>query len=252
VSTTLWKRFTEAAHPRKPKGSAQGGEFVPKKLLTHLNSLATKDSRWLMKDDYGDVVNSVTLDNFTFKLKEPEMAALDLYAYQGAENLNPFLRGKRTDYRVSPSEAKQTVATMDSIFQQKAVATSKTTVAFRGLVLPAAKELKPGAILKDKGYTSVTLSPGVAENFTIDHPDADSISAVVVVRMPRGTRVIPTLLTRAGQDMMEHELILPRNTRMRITKVQILPDTKVNSVLNDLRGGRDLQRPVRVYHAELV
>jgi hypothetical protein len=74
-------------------------------------------------------------------------------------------------------------------------------------------ELKPGAIITDKGYMSTTRKAGVAAGF------AGTNGYGLKITVPKGASLMPvkSISQHAGED----EFLLPRNSRLRVIRVDL-------------------------------
>lgn len=126
-----------------------------------------------------------------------------------------------------PTSANATaVKMMDTAFNKASVRLTEPATVHRGMVVEAdesafdleASMFRKGKVVTDKAYVSTSIEPGTAEAFTrtgMDPGYEGLVPVYVTVHLPKGTRVL------AG-SWNEHELILDRGRKMRIT------DTSVN------------------------
>jgi len=87
---------------------------------------------------------------------------------------------------------------------------------------------KVGDIITDKGFSSTTTSPRTAASFVKQEFDPDSVGtfeqadrpagAIMHINMPAGSKGLPV------PDSSEQELLLPRNSKYRIDKIDQNPD----------------------------
>jgi hypothetical protein len=223
VEEPTTKTFTPSEHPRAPAGTAQGGEFLPK-VVDRLRQ-TSPDSVQLGAAGYGEVVPGDVMKGFVASLGPEERWALKMYTSSNYREINPWMRaGRPADYPqgvMDVSELKANTTILERMFTTHAVATNREVVAFRGLKLKPGQELRPGTVLEDKAFISTTLDPNVARDFaeplTFKHPIAPTVMAL---KIPRGTPVIPTQFADGGVTLVEHELILPPGTKVRITQIE--------------------------------
>ncbi len=93
---------------------------------------------------------------------------------------------------------------------------------FRGMVLQGPPQV--GTILADRGYVSTSTDLQIAAQHhraAVIGRDPGSVAVVSIV-VPRGTRVasMPHVLRMGRMDDREKEILLPRNSRFQIRKVE--------------------------------
>lgn len=169
----------------------------------------------------GKVYNGLTLDEAPSKwskwakgLEKSERDALINYQTEPFDNaptdytkINGHLRGK--DKR--PSKATRAAITqLDKALDKSRI--PEDTVVYRGFpasVLGDDPERLVGSTIKDKGYTSTSLSKQVAGQFG---------KVSTEIRIPKGAKGGLLDSLKSGKDP-EYELLLPRNSEFRILAV---------------------------------
>lgn len=128
-------------------------------------------------------------------------AAVNDYTAQDYNQINGALR-----HGTPTGPVKQQIAAIDRAFTYAPSVEADVTL-FRGTQLPAGVTPTPGAVLSDKGFLSVSGSESAAARFA-ERGDG----WLLRIQTPRGTSGIPI-------PGSEQELILARNTKLRVTAV---------------------------------
>jgi hypothetical protein len=140
-------------------------------------------------------------------LDAPAKKAIKGYTGNDFYDLNIALRKGRT-----PDLARQ----IDRAFEQ-VTPTTKPAVLYRGITsvarLPGGKELRPGRILADKGFSSTTARRTVGEAF------ADNGGDLLELEIPPGARLIDVNRAVGSLNAHEAEILPPRNSRFVILEV---------------------------------
>jgi hypothetical protein len=152
---------------------------------------------------------------FAAKLTPIETQVSNGYGVFG-EVVNGALRAGRPP---SSADEKAAIGALDSaIRKSKAPA---DMIVYRGIHSdrdPMAK-LKPGVVIRDKGYVSTTGSRDIAAEFAHrEHTgklDPSSTSVIVRIKVPKGHPAAPIPSTYR----FEHEYLLPRGSKFKITSV---------------------------------
>lgn len=129
------------------------------------------------------------------------------YAGAAAFSINRGLR-KNNLHPVSDKKFIDSIKELDSSIASSAPL-EKDTALFRGSSLDGAdffKELKPGDVFGDPGYTSTSVSE--------EYMKTSNSTVHIRIRAPKGTRAAPI----ATDQDHEQEMLLPRGSRFRVEK----------------------------------
>jgi hypothetical protein len=149
---------------------------------------------WIHVGGYGDhpTAHLVSHSGVT-----PEEAAAVKEHAASSYGLNGALR-----HGLSTDSQRERVRLIDSAIGKSA--TTRDLTVHRGLSAGHAASLKPGAVVSDKAFGSVTTDPRVADMYG---------DKVMQIHLPAGTNAVP-----GGRR--EQELILPRGTAVRVDRVE--------------------------------
>lgn len=139
---------------------------------------------------------------------------------------------------------------------------TKPTVVYRGVNLQNMNDpynmafyrnLKPGDLIYDPAFSSTSIDENTARNWAAQFDDA-----VLIIRLPAGTKVINPIATwQYGVSEMdthshapgEKELLLPRNTTFKVIEnqgkwieVEVVLDNKNSNSINARSGGTELSK----------
>lgn len=144
-------------------------------------------------------------------LSAAETKALRDYSGEGYKTINKSLR---QDGPLS-SHDRQTVEHLDTAIQ-KAGPLQENLSVFRSMPAGVLSSVKVGETYTDKGFMSTTMTREVAQR------DWSTSSygqhALVTIEVPKGASGAPLMKHSKNSD--EHEFLLPRGSRMEITKKQ--------------------------------
>jgi len=124
--------------------------------------------------------------------------------------VNAYLRGDRS---VSSSDVKSIISGIDKALQ--GTSTMSDGVVFRGVPASAFDELKVGKVLTDPGYMSTSVNPSSALAFA----SYEDEGVVLRLTVPAGSRALAVDGLNTDSVLGESEIILPRGTSMKITKI---------------------------------
>lgn len=161
---------------------------------------------------------------------EAEGAALHDYKGGRYIAINDFARTGKL-YEGSPfasvEEAERTIAALDRAAARQTIAESKVVYrgigeGSRGAERGIVGELKPGSIIEDPGYSSVSTERSIGLGYAKHKPDP----VLLEIEMPAGSKyaAIP------DENMSEAEMLLPRRSRFEVL-----------SVRNEHVDGRDIR-----------
>jgi hypothetical protein len=147
------------------------------------------------------------------KLTAAEEDVIDDYSGMGYASINgqargivPFINPRMAHLHPDPAKVAAQIATLDG-----AIAKGKLTVAktlYRGTQLSVLGDLAVGTVFRDSGFLSTSRSKSVTNNF--------GHGALLRIKAPKGTRASDVTHHSGGH---EQEILLGRNTGLRITKV---------------------------------
>lgn len=158
-----------------------------------------------MEDKFGDLgPDPESLSATTAALAPEEKLAVKFYSGPGFNPLNGGLRrGERLAPQVDFYRQRLDGALSKSV-------TKKSATVFRGMrsypSFPG--HFNPGSTLTDAGYMSTAVSDGPPENYKAD--------VMLEIDVPKGAHALDMHGARLTHHAEEHELLLPRNTQLRI------------------------------------
>lgn len=173
-------------------------------------------------------VDSMSPDEFTSWSKQynnqaewstKEVNSISKYASADYHNINGVLRGDQ-DEIYDPSGGKKDIKQLDSSMKNKL---KSDTTLYRGIGL--SKAPKVGQVIKDKGYSSTTLNAGKGAKFAksgVDFYSGEGSRTPIVLKInaKKGQKsIIPIVTGVKSVNSKEQEVILPRDTSMKVTKI---------------------------------
>lgn len=134
-------------------------------------------------------------------------------AYLGAEyvSINGGLRGQRP---LNPATSMH-ISNIDRAFERDGLTLQEDQMVRRGSGLPPGVTYQAGAFAVEPGYTSTTIDPMTAQDFS-NNEWGTALSKDIWqfdIRVPKGTRVLP------AENPLQSEVILARNTKYRVVSV---------------------------------
>ena len=148
------------------------------------------------------------------KLLSPnEKQVLQNYKEFGSRPINLLLRNGIliSGSPTSEEELKQQILTMDKAFQ-KVPLTSENMFLFRGIrsdtKIYEHLDANIGRIFTDNGFLSTTSNANIAQKF----------GKLILIKIPKGTKVIPLDFAAGTSSQKEEEILLPRNSRFKVSK----------------------------------
>jgi hypothetical protein len=150
------------------------------------------------------------------RMTNDEKQSLHWYQSAGHDRINAELRGSakiRDQYTFD-----RTVGNIDGIMKRSKL--NRDVTVYRGVLRETdhaqaeIARMKPGAIIRDRGYVSTTINPAVAKRFGSD-------DVHIRIRVPKGTHAIympkarPLSMVSRGKHN-EYELLLARNLNYRV------------------------------------
>ena len=215
--------------PAAPSPNPHGGEFASK--------FASKSNPHQERaKSYNDAktVHMDALNNMVPLTSEQKQAVKDYASTGGFYNaLANKLRGTsiRSNWRGAPPKPEAVDAAIkhldDAIAKQKP--STKETVLYRGISLDdmgyegrdgqevRVRFAKEVGTIKDNSYTSMTTDKVIAEGFGTQGANY----ATLRIRIPKGTRTLPIAGggNHSGEQFEEREMLLPRQSKIRIISV---------------------------------
>ena len=168
------------------------------------------------------------------KLTDKEKEALDVYAGgtetkkrwgfpEDAEAYQEINTYHRTGEALiaGDEEVEEVSKYLDAALEKNTLA-EKTTV-YRGIdeeFMPGADEIKPGETFTEYGYMSTTRDKSVAEQY----PVGGGAGTILEIELPAGAHAVDLNQYDTGDD---DEILLPRNTKLKILKVEKSGKTKI-------------------------
>jgi hypothetical protein len=202
-----------AANPKTPKPAGK----QPPKWTEQRRQPGVDDDGYMdyaSMDDSASTAKAKKLSNaHTKALSNEQKTSVTTYTGSDYSKIN---RGLRSD---NPSpEYEAVTAHMDNAINQSEL--PENTVLYRGMYVDdkLAKKIKPGKTITDKAYWSTSLSHPVADGFT-----NEANGAVMRIKAPKGQRGLA--VESISNFPQEKEILLPRNTKYKITSVFQDPDT---------------------------
>lgn len=152
-------------------------------------------------------------------LSIPQKATASHYQGNGYITMNGHLRQGKYE---SP-EVKESIAILDSVMKTAAKTQESVTV-YRGLAkLP--EGLKSGSVFIDKGYVSTSTDKGAADK--IAREAKDDIPIVMQIKIPKGKPALSMEhATGKTKYSTEREVLLPRNAKFKIERLEYMPGDK--------------------------
>ena len=151
------------------------------------------------KEAYGSWKDSLTKDELQ-TVKD----------YQQTSDVNHVLRTGNPAGDYDQDSANEMAAKMDSIID-KAVLKEAVTV-YRGVPGHVAEGWNVGSVIRDKGFTSTTLSEEQSQIYAVDTLKHKAVT--LEITLPKGSHAV---YAGAVQKSPDQEMILPRNASIKIT-----------------------------------
>jgi hypothetical protein len=138
-------------------------------------------------------------------------------------------------YTEDELKAMETINNMDDYFDSQGSILDNDTTVFRGVTLNVLDKFIEANEWIDNGYTSTSLNPLIAENFTYTKKVIDGVTmeygkqkrpALLKMKLKRGMRVL-SLPCAEDEFCIETELTLPRGCKFRIASYD-----KKNNIYN--------------------
>lgn len=153
-------------------------------------------------------------------LSDEEKNVVKFYSEGGYYGINNVLRGVAG----SPmnEEKKRNIELLDAVMSKTSL--PEPTTAYRGVFNKTMKSWKVGSVIEDEGYMSTTLDSNLLTSFNKKR------MTELIINVPKGHQGIyvdalvskersDTAKTQGGGPGTESELLLPRKTKLRVTKV---------------------------------
>jgi hypothetical protein len=147
------------------------------------------------------------------------MTGTEAKAVLDYQSSSGFLNGKLRSDQPLGASATEGVKNLDSAFS-KCPPLAEDITTYRGL--PGGIKLKlveggVGTVIQDKGYVSTSKNKHTAESF--------GNGSYLYITSPKGTKVLDLNATLKQKSLHkgEHEVLLPRGTRFKVTKIELPP-----------------------------
>lgn len=158
----------------------------------------------------------------------PEENARNLEKYAGLEKDRKFIFGRGGKVDTSGHEARTVsdeIGKIDDAIRRSRV--NRDAVVYRTINDPGGRitsSLEPGSTFVEHGYASTSANPNFADEFVpqVGHNVQYKLSDRVDfhIKLPAGSHAAPMANEAAGYKSVEEEMLLPRGTRFRVTKVE--------------------------------
>jgi len=147
------------------------------------------------------------------KVAKEHIEDVKYYQRNGYIGINNVLR--RGGGEVPTGDLGKTVAALDESLRQAAPLKESVTV-FRGMATMP-EGLTEGAVIADKAFVSTTASSKVVKDFL----GKSDTPVEMRITLPKGERVLSMVhATGVKKFAKEQEILLPRNTKFRVSKVE--------------------------------
>jgi hypothetical protein len=148
------------------------------------------------------------------RLSTAERFAVDDYSTTHYSDMNNVARGKFVNpkYQAQIDAAKERIALVDAAIAKGTLARPATLYRGTNVDVLGGKLPAVGTTFSDKGFLSTSTSRGVAQSFQ----SASGGGVVLRIAAPRGARAVDVSHVSGG---LEHEVLLPRNAKLRVTGV---------------------------------
>jgi hypothetical protein len=136
--------------------------------------------------------------------------ALEYYRSYGYKKINEFLTGVK-DQKIVDRSTIAKINLLDELMKHTEL--PHDMILYRGVHrFRALEKLKVGGVLENSSFISTSIDPMVAANFNSEH--------VFVIRVHKGTKGFYMNAFNAFDHADEHEVLLPRNTRFRVIRIE--------------------------------
>jgi hypothetical protein len=170
----------------------------------------TQANKWLAKNPF------INKGLITYS----DELAVEAYQNNDYSETNRYLRGLKKKTELNDSdETEQLIKRLDNLVSNSVVPVTLET--YRGIRGEFADQLynlydqgklKPGSVMRDKAYVSVSLNKYSAMGF------AGSAGVLVSVTVPKGTKALNPQAV-SGLDKNEQEVMLGRDQKLQITEI---------------------------------
>lgn len=196
-----------AIKTKKPKKSISGSSNIEKNKRNVIADDLRKRSR---KFEIGELKPYQKEKGLSREFMRTETGgAFGWYQNAGFQDINSYLRSGNWDkLRSQESEITTAINLMDDHFQKSKIPEPLTV--FRGI--SGKMNVKPGQIVKDKGYCSTSLSEISAGGFGTDVNENNTYMKIFMEKKSKAV-IMPNY-------QGEHEVLLPRNAILEVVKVE--------------------------------
>lgn len=195
------KDFDESEHTRVGRGYSEGGQFSESRYGRTLSreEQAKLEPRWEVFANKKD--------------RERRKQAVRSWMGGNYEEINDALRNSH--WQTGPEQ--RNIRMLNDVFDRASHELPYSIRVYRGVSTNHEfADVKEGDIVSDKGFNSTATDRSFAKEFVKNMPNR----ALVQITVPKGRRVFsPVVSGDEGMfDDNESEILLPRDTRYRITK----------------------------------
>jgi hypothetical protein len=204
--------------PRDDDGKWTDGGVDPETGMGKVNLKTKKESKVL---DYGygkdefEIREDIFATYGDVEYTTDEDGAIHNYTGSGYQLINELLRhGKPEDDDNEFEEEEESIEYLKKAARKTKLKTD--TILYRGSGFD--EEILVGSTIRDKGFSSTSLRPEVAEEFTSSDHNADKeFKYVMRIKAPKGTNGI--FPATAEVSSTENEFILPPNAGFKVVKI---------------------------------
>ena len=206
---------------RVPSGSSEGGQFGSVGGMPAASVSPLEGDSGALTSGSGERIEPVRLTSSKAiseyaqkhfpagnEFDAEEVAGLNRYAGSTFSRVNNGLRANAGD--IEKVQAKKTVAALDKAIQRGTV--PEDVVVYRGINSSTlANKFSVGDEFQDHGFVSTSLDKKIGEKFGKE--------AVLEITVPKDAKALAFDSIYKGGHMDEHELLLPRGSKFRVTDV---------------------------------
>lgn len=195
-------------------------------LPSSLASWATKQARRLTDDEQTVLLDYADEGHFNINLYLRHAGNVATMKKASSSYTAPGIRGSAPKVAAHLAQMHSAAQVLDGIFRKFPLPTK--VVVYRGtdsrLPIFAKPKTLVGKTLTLPGYTSTTTSEKIARDLDFQ------LGVLLVLTVPAGHPAIPMAPALSGESRGEAEVLLPQNTRVRVTNVTLEPGTTYDDI----------------------
>jgi hypothetical protein len=195
-------------------------------LPSTLASWATKQARSLTDEEQTVLLDYADEGHFNINLYLRHAGNVATMKKASSSYTAPGLRGSAAKVASHLKQMHSAAHVLDGIFRKFPLPTK--VVVYRGtdsrVSLFANPKTLVGKTLTLPGYTSTTTSEKIARDLDFQQ------GILLVLTVPAGHQAIPMVPALSGESRGEAEVLLPQNTRVRVTQVTLEPGTTYDDI----------------------